>query len=171
MKRLTFGFSKARNPYAVLSRAICWAQGTPFSHVYVKFAWPAASTNLIYQASKTHVNFEIEQSFHEHAVTVQEIEFDLDEEVWKRVATFIACNLNKPYSRLQIAGFALKLLAEKVGINCIKPVKNGMDEFICSELGAELYQLVKGVNLDAESMTPNDLYKIILMPGTGVENK
>ena len=58
MKTITFGFSKARSSTAWFSKAICWAQGTPFSHVYIKFAWPASGANLIYQASHTSVNFE-----------------------------------------------------------------------------------------------------------------
>jgi hypothetical protein len=175
MKTVTFGFSKAKSKTALFSKAICWAQGTPFSHVYIKFNWAASGSNLIYQASAHAVNFETEWHFNGHAQIVHEVSFDVADECWQRVAHFIVDNLGKPYSILQIAGFAFKLLGAKLGIKCIKPIRNGKDQFICSELGAEVFRLLGNAeHLDSENTTPKDLYDLLMAytePGSRTVDK
>jgi uncharacterized protein YycO len=163
MKIVTFGFSRAKSKAALFSRAIMWAQGTTFSHVYIRFNWPAASSDLIYQASKSAVNFETPMTFDHHAQIVHECSFVVSDDAWKNIAKFIVANLGKPYSLKEICGFALKIIGAKLGYKFANPAKNGRDEFICSELAADLFKSnIMPLDIDVEDVGPKEFYEILI---------
>lgn len=166
MKRIIIGFSKARSPLAIMSKLIMWAQGTPFSHTYIKLDWATAKVELIYQASKTYVNFESNRSFLARAEVVKEFEVDLKQDKWEAVAQYIGANLDKPYSIKQMIGMGLVCLGQKLGIKISNPYKNNHDAFICSEVVANIIEKSGGVlTLNKEDMGPKEVYNFL------VENK
>jgi hypothetical protein len=172
-KRIVFGFSRPRSKLAILGKLIMWAQGTKYSHVYIRFAWPAAKTDLIYQASKTKVNLESLSSFTQHAVIVAEAELSISSEKWSQVAQYVVQNLNKPYSFIQLLGMAYVVAASKLGIQVDQPFQNQHDAFICSELAADMYMKAMSVEqtLQTERMSPLDFYNFLSSQGPLVGKK
>lgn len=130
MKQIVVGFSKAKSKYALFSKLIMHVQSTPFSHVYIKMPWKAASANLIYQASHTSVNFESETHFLIHAEVVEEFNLEISDESYIKIAKYVMENLNKSYSMAQVFGLLFKF----IGLTRSNQFKNGSDAFVCSEL-------------------------------------
>lgn len=162
MKTIIIGFSRAKSPYKLFSRAIQWAQSTPFSHVYTRFSWPAAGADLIYQASHTSVNFESYEHFKTHALTVAEFTFNVQDENWHKVASFMLSELDKPYSIAEIIGLFIRIIGFKLGLQVPNPFVNGPAAYVCSELGADILKILKPEsNLESEQIGPKELYEAL----------
>lgn len=162
MRKLYIGFSKAKSNWAVLSKLIRWAQGTPFSHVYVRFDSESLHRTFIYQASGSKVNFENIALFNSHSIVVKEFELDVSEETYTRVLQFAIDNVGKPYSVKQLIGMAWGCLKQKLGFSVENPFKDRTDAFVCSEIGADVLEIAgKQVPEDKDSLGPKEVYKLL----------
>lgn len=162
MRKLFVGFSKAKSKWAIVSKLIMWAQGTPFSHVYIRFDSEFIERTFIYQASGSKVNFENLQSFQQHAMVVKEFELAVTPEVYKKILQFAIDNVGKPYSLKQLIGMAWVCLKAKFGMKVQNPFKDRADAFVCSEIGAEVLALAgKEVPEDKDSIGPKEVFSIL----------
>jgi len=162
MVKIIIGFSRARSKTALFSKGIMWAQGTPFSHVYIKLNWKAINKLLIYQASGLQVNFESWDHFQTHAVAVSEFEIDVSDETYKKIASFMYDQLNKPYSIKQILGMCCVLFGQKFNLKIENPYKNRSDAFVCSELVIDIIKTA-GITIegDPEDMGPLEVFNFL----------
>jgi len=162
MKKIILGFSRPKNP-TMFSKAIMWADGTEYSHVYVKWSWDKIERDIIYQASKFAVNFESNVTFDTHAIAVEEYEIEIDDETYKEVMQFCMDNSNKPYGMKEILGFFWMKINEKLGRTIHNPFPGNGDSYICSKIGAAILQIIKKCLLKEalDDIDPYDLNSIV----------
>lgn len=161
MRSIIIGFSKPKTR-KIFSEAIMWMEQSNFSHVYIKIDWPSADRQLVYQASGLQVNFESWSYFQTHAHSVAEFNIDITEEVYKKIATYLCDNLNKPYSMKQVYGMFFVCLGKRMNITITNPYKNRHDAFICSEIGADILKEANiDVGTDSEDIGPKELFDFL----------
>jgi len=163
MKVITFGFSAAKSKFAVYSRLIRWAQGTEFSHVYMKIHWTAADQDLIYQASGLSVNFEPQWHFDTHARTVQEFPIEISDECYAKFTKALCAQLSKPYSIKGVLGLAIRLFAAVFKRDINNPFPDGHDSEFCSKLAVYLVQQSGAfkLTLDPENTGPKEFFEAL----------
>lgn len=162
MKKLFVGFSKPRSKLSFISYVIRWLQGTPFSHVYVRFESDFLERTFIYQASGSKVNFENIYSFSEHSVVVEEFDLSVAPAVYKKVLGFAIDTVGKPYSLKQLLGMAVVCIFKKLGRQIRNPYKDRKDAFICSEIGAYvLEESGQFIDYDKDSIGPKEIWNIL----------
>lgn len=162
MRTLYLGFSKAKSKFAWFSKLIMWAQGIPFSHVYVRFNSDFLERTFIYQASGIKVNFENIESFLNHAEVIKEFELELSEEKYKKVLQYAIDNVGKPYSVKQILGMGWIIFLNKLGIKQSNPFKNSTAAFVCSEIGADILEIYgKEILEDKDSLGPKEVFELL----------
>jgi hypothetical protein len=162
--KIYLGFSKAKSKWAFLSKLIMWCQEVPFSHVYMRVDSQSLQRSLIYQASGLKVNFENKGIFDSHAQIVSEFELDVEQETYKKVMQFAIDNVGKPYSKKQLIGMAFVSLGRKMGLNLKNPYKDRRDAFICSELVADIIDIVdpsSDLALKSEDLGPKEIYEFL----------
>lgn len=159
MKTITIGFSVSNSKYSIFSRAICYVQKTPFSHVYTRFNWPAAGADIVYQASGLQVNFESFARFQSHSTPIAEFTFQVSDFTWHRIAAFMLNRLSRPYSVKSILGLFLKM----TGIRKTNIIKDGPDAYVCSELAEDIGTLI-GVpfKISSEESGPKEVYEALV---------
>lgn len=158
MRKVIIGFSTPKSwmPYSWLIQT---AYGTPFSHVYVRFRSDKFDRDLIYQASKSIVNFMGMDVFLGHNQIVEEYEVDISEEKFNEMIAFAIDTAGKPYGVLQAVGMGLVRIAEIFGKTIKNPFKDGGATYVCSEMGAYVLANFDSITLpkDADDMTPKDV--------------
>lgn len=160
--KIIIGFSRAKSPYAILSKAIMWAESTPFSHVYLKVTSLEIDEEVIFQASGLKVNIENTLSFNEHSQPVEEYEVDVSEETIKQIWKFIYDNLGKSYSHKAFIGLGFVRLCAIFGHHAHNPFKDGEYTYVCSELVAFVLKDYLKYKIDEpEDMLPIDVNNII----------
>jgi hypothetical protein len=127
--------------------------------------------NVIYQASKLAVNFETQETFDGHSITVEEYEVPLDDQIWKDIMQFAFDNSNKPYGIKEILGFGWVKLCALVGQKVNNPFPTHGASFVCSKLITEILQIAKIVDprISPDNIDPLDLNTII--KAAGIKNK
>ncbi len=158
MKTITFGLSRPIKP-TLFSRLIMWAEGTDYSHTYIKWPWAAVDRDIVYQASKMAVNFESGKTFYGHSLPVKEYDVDLSLETYKLIMQFCMDNSNKPYSLKQIAGFTYVKLAWKIFKKRVhNPFPTHGSSFVCSKIAAEIADKIPGIEISSsyDDITPLD---------------
>lgn len=165
MEKIYIGFSYHKS--AVVSKAIKFIEGSEYSHVYIRRE--SKYGEYIYQASGLAVNFMNIDIFRKENVTVEEYEFELDD---NRKAQLIAF-----FIKYAGASYALSSLFKLLAILCGRRLNrkitfkgDGDKTFICSELGAFFAKEILGLPLDGtiDYMTPTDLNPIIRAHGKRV---
>jgi len=155
MRKITVGFSRPKGKiFPVFSWAIRAYQGwTDYSHTYVKFTSSSLGRDIVYQASGLQVNFIGSKLFYDHVHVIDEFEFEVTDEAYKKVMQFCIDNAGKPYSMRDIFAILLK----------IDKLLDGNKKFICSELVAHILQ--DCINISCEKapglVTPKDLYSLL----------
>lgn len=88
MKKITIGFSTPKNKKLPLFSWIIKAyEGTPFSHVYIRWQTKYGSW-LCYHAASTVIHFQGEHAFNEHIKPVEEFEFEISNEDFDKLMEF-----------------------------------------------------------------------------------
>lgn len=156
--KLIIGFSRAKNPWAIGSKAIQIAEKRPYSHSYVRYDDVVSNVTMVTQASHGFVNKQQFDHFKRANVVVREYTFDVDFEKFQKFLIFVDENLGKPYSYMQIFFLMVKKLFRiEVDVN------NKDHEFICSEFAARVLEVIGILNTSEEDLiTPSDLEKLIL---------
>ena len=130
---IVVGFS--RHPgFAPGSWLLCAAEGTPYSHAYIKIRSESLDRTLIYQATGIGVYFIGEAQFLLRATPVEEYSFEISDAAKK---TFLQKAIDKtglPYSRMQVIGIGIMRLCALFGKKISNPFKNGDKAYVCCEL-------------------------------------
>ena len=163
MRKIQVGFSRARSPFAIASLLIRLFQWTPYSHCYVKFDASSLDRRLIYQASRTRVNFTGEVIFNKEAITMKYYELNVSDENYKQIMQVMIDTVGEPYGLLQLIGMLPVLLGRFIGIRIRNPFRKWS---ICSEA---VYRVMKCLpdnyvdiymerkNITKDELTPEDI--------------
>lgn len=159
MNNLIVGFSKAKSRTAFVSHLIRLFQKTPFSHTYLTFYSQKYDRWLVYQASKTAVNFMEYNHFLENNIIVDEFNIPITEEQHKSAITYAIDTVGRPYSLKALIGFAFELFG-------YKPkwlLDNGEKAFICSELVVRTLEVSDIITYfeNPDYVTPKELYEYL----------
>lgn len=155
MEKVTIGFSKSRKKLPIGSWLIRLYQGTPYSHVYLKFHSESLNRTLVYEAVGGGVRFVGNKLWEEHAEEVKSYTIELKKCNRVRLMQFCVDNAGIDYAYGQNIGivladiFNLKKNPLTKGVNCC--------EIIGNILELEGYKLSKDANL----LTPLDIDKIL----------
>jgi hypothetical protein len=161
MKTITIGFSKSSKSFAPFSFLIRWAQGTEYSHAYLRYPCAWSPRNIYFQASHTTVNFMSEKRFLAEETVIQEFEFQIDDEKFNKMQDFCIDRSSEPYGTLAAFGMALAIIAKKFGFKAKNPIRQAAKSPVCSQLIAALIEDIAGIDLNVEDMTPKDLFPIV----------
>ena len=169
MTKIVVGFSRARSNSAVFSKAIQWAEGTPYSHVYIRRKSNRVG-EYVYQASGTSVNFMGIENFLKRSVIVEEYEFEIDDSDLSGLLKDMIKLSGSPYSAKQVWKLSKFMIKRKLGCKPKMEKVDGEETWICSELGGWL--LKKHLHLDIEGeldmLTPKMLHDQLAHLGTRI---
>lgn len=156
------GFSGSNG---VFSKAIQAGEARSYSHAYIRYECPISGVMMVFQASKGLVNCFNFDIFKQYNYIVKECEIECSLEQFKSFYKFKCENLGKKYSYKQILWFALKKLLKVSSWpkSMYNVIKNGNNEFICSEIAAIVCSIV-GIQLNEQQLdqiSPSDLDTIL----------
>lgn len=156
---LIIGFSRAKSPFAIGSKAIAISEKTNFSHVFIKTNDLETGLIMVYQASHGFVNTITLNNFTVDNIIAKEYTLSVTPQEYTSILIFMKDNLGIPYSRLQLVLIAIKKLFH-TELN----IRNNSKAEICSEFGARVAKL-DGINVgtDLDYETPSDLDKILTL--------
>lgn len=159
------GFSKpTKMKFKVFAWAIMKAYKIPYSHVYIKIHSKTLDRDLIYQASKTMVNFMGARIFNAENTTLFEFEIELTDVKYKEMMQWAIDKAGTPYGTKQCVGIAIVKIYSMFGKTIKNPFTSNEQTYICSELAAYILQQFAGEALpeDISNMTPLDVYNYVL---------
>lgn len=155
--KIIVGFSRAKSCFALGSKVIQLVEKRPYSHVFVRYIHPITNIALVTQASHGMVNMMNFDLFQEHNVVVKDYHFDVPPEKYKKFLEFLHKNIGKPYSKWQLVLIGIKKI---FGVEL--HMYNKDKEFICSEWGARILEVLDIVNTcDEDYLTPSNLDSLI----------
>lgn len=155
MKKLRIGFSKPKDKLLpIFSWAIRLYEGTPYSHVYIRWQtkW---NTWLCYHAASLMIHFLGESSFARHITVVEEFEFEVTDEQFDRLMQFCTKYVGEDYALMDVLMIPFWDRLSKSG-KVVPSLANGASKQYCAELvmralgemgGKELTQNVDRVKL------------------------
>ncbi len=133
MKKLRIGFSTPKDKwFPIFSWAIKLYEGTPYSHVYIRWQtkW---DTWLCYHAASVMIHFLGEASFFKHITIVEEFEFDITEEQFDRLMQFCTKYVGQDYALLEVFMIPFNDYLSKKG-ELIEGYTSGDVKQYCAEL-------------------------------------
>lgn len=159
MNKIIIGFSKPKK-FKPFAAAIMLGYGTPYDHVYIKFNSSFFSRELIYQASKTLVNFMGTGVFNDENLIVREYQLSISDHQMKDLIQFCIDNVGKPYSMKEALGLGLVRLCELFGKKIRNPFRGSNDTYVCSVLASYVLQFFTDNKLekDFQDMSPKDVW-------------
>jgi hypothetical protein len=159
---LKVGFSRPRKWFVPFSWLIRLFDGTPYSHVYIRFYSSKYDRWMVYQASHTYVNFYGMPSFEKEALVVREFDIEVDDETRASVIKFAIDNAGVPYNLKTVFGIAFVKIAALFGVVIDKNPLTG-DGFFCSLLVGDIMVGKLGNKLpgDPNLWTPRVIYETL----------
>ena len=159
VEKIVVGFSRPKKwkPFAWL---IMVGYGIPYDHVYVRMHSDSYERDIIYQASKSMINFMGTTVFEADNIIVKEFQVDISTENKKALMQFAIDNAGKPYSIKEAVGLAWVRINALFGRKITNPFKDGTNGYVCSVLADYIldhYTTVK-VPGDFEDADPRFLY-------------
>lgn len=150
------GFSRPRKWYKLGSKLIQWAEGTPYSHTYVRWFSRKYGTGLLYEAVNSGINFKSVPQFLEDNKCVHEFALDITPEQKYALIKFCIQNAGRKYGWMQLFG----ILAVRIFKLKHNPFTGGN---ICSELVGKILEgpleVKTGLNLDIAGV--KDIYQFL----------
>lgn len=158
-KTILVGLSRPKK-WKAFAQLIMAGYGIPYDHVYVKFHSDKYDRDLIYQASKTMVNFVGSDMFLSNNLSIYEFEVEIPDDKVVAMMQFMIDNAGKPYGIKQCFGMAIVRVCEIFGKYIENPFKDGGKTYVCSEIGAYILEQFAGAVIpkDIDDITPKDLY-------------
>jgi len=146
MRKIRVGFSKPRDKwFPIFSWAIKLYERTPYSHVYFRFE--TSEGMLCYQASGTAINMIGENKFYKSIFVVEEYEFDLSDDAWRKFKSFCFKHVGDDYALMGVFGV---LIADALGLKT-NPFDGGPVKQYCAELVTRCFEdMGFKLNLDAD---------------------
>lgn len=166
MKTIIIGFSRPIKP-SLFAKAIMWSDKTNYDHAYIRWNWPDAGRDVIFQASSLAVNYESNSTFADHAIPVEEYELQVDDATYSKLMQFCIDNSNKPYGILEILGFVYVKVLKMIGLKVNNPFPSDGSSFVCSQLAATCLQIAGELQIDQNTanIDPLDLNNMIKAKG------
>jgi uncharacterized protein YycO len=151
MEVITIGFSKSRKKFPIGSWLIRLYQGTPYSHVYLKFYSESLNRTLVYEAVGSGVRFIGSKQWESHAEEVKSYTINISKESKVKLLQFCVDNAGADYAYSQNLGI---IVADIFNMKK-NPFTKGLQ---CSETLGEILSL-EGYKLhkDANLLTPLDI--------------
>jgi hypothetical protein len=153
MEKIKIGFSKPKT-WKPFSAIIMAGYGIPYDHVYVRIPAPKYDRDLIYQASKTMVNFMGVEVFEADNEILKEFEIEISDDQKKILMQFAIDNAGKPYGWKEAIGLAIVRLAELFGKKIKNPYSGGSSTYVCSVLAS---YVIENFTNDKDSTPPEDM--------------
>lgn len=150
MNTLKIGFSRNNTPFSWLIRKLT---GSNISHTYIRIPVPELGTSMVFQAQGFNVHYiNYEHFLAKGNIVEAEVEVKLSSKQWAQAEMVRVYECGKPYSYLQILGYAWVLLGRRFGKKWKNPLSDGDHGYVCVELVCRSL----GIS-EAESMTPQEL--------------
>ena len=161
MDKIIVGFSRPAKWFVPFSWLIRLVDGTPYSHVYIRFYSDAYERWLVYQASGTRVNFIEWSRFEGQEIILDEFVIPVSTETKTDVIRFAIDNVGAPYGVLEVFGLAWVRFMMVFGKRVRNPFKDGESSFVCCELVSLILNEYDSQwrKLDTEGIFPSDVYK------------
>lgn len=163
MEQLIIGFSRSKKRFPVYGWLIMLFEGTPFSHVYIRWYSQGLDRNIIYQASGQAVNFMNPATWTEHNKVVEEFQIPVSEDQKKKIVQFAMDNVGIPYGWKAAIGMGYMKIMSWFGKKVKNPFRDGRSAYVCSELVATMLTDYFGANIkdDLDSAGPAIVYDYI----------
>jgi hypothetical protein len=155
MKKIIVGFS--HRPGNIVSSTICLLTGGDVSHTYIKIPVPEFNTSVIFGASGSNIHYDNETEFLKKNKVVAEIEVEVSDEQMVVAERFRVFECGKPYSLLELIGYAWVLLGRAFKKSWKNPFRDGNKSFVCVEAVTSCI----GIK-DEGTITPKDLYDALM---------
>jgi hypothetical protein len=165
MTQLIIGFSKPKSKWAFGAKSIMWFEGTPYSHVYLKWHSTKYDRDLFYEAKGNGVNFTSPIHFKEAVQIVEEYSLEISDEANIKVMQYAIDNARAKYGYWQLLGIVLVKVGRKLGLTFKNPLTSGT---ICSELAGIILEHCLDLEVpdDLEMAGPKDINDFIKTVGT-----
>ena len=154
MAKINIGLSTPKE-FKVGSATIRLAQGTDFSHVFIRMVHSPHSKlafDKVFQASHGDVNALKYDNFTKENKIIREYELEVSEDNYLEIVNYLWEQLGKKYGFMQLLGIYTGL---KLG-------NNGETRFICTELAAMVLEATGvDVNGDKDYLGLNDIKNIL----------
>lgn len=159
MKQITIGFSKANTLFPIFSWLILWTQGTPYSHVYLKYIDDIGNVKY-YQASHTVVNSMDADTFLGQETVIQEFTFNVSDAAFNAWMQFADAQAGKPYGVMEIFGLAWMEICALVGVKVNNPFTEAGSDWICDQIIAAGINQCENIALPMplNNMRPQDVF-------------
>jgi hypothetical protein len=162
MKKLRIGFSKPKDKlFPLFSWAIRLYEGTPYSHVYIRWEtkW---NTWLCYHAASLMIHFLGEASFARHITVVEEFEFEVDEEKFDKLMAFCTKYVGEDYALMEVVMIPFWDALSKQG-KTFPSLANGANKQYCAELVMRALGEMNGKELtqDADRVKLKYVYEFV----------
>jgi hypothetical protein len=160
--KIIVGFSRPSKfkPFAWLIQK---TYGVSYDHVYIRIHSEKYSRDVIYQASKTMVNFMGTDIFAADNVTIEQFEVNINDANYIKLMQFAMDKAGTPYGVRECFGMAWVKICSWFGKKISNPFKDSGHTYVCSELAAYILQQYAGDVLptDIDDMTPLDVYNYL----------
>lgn len=143
------------------SDLISLSEKRPYSHAAIVFNWE--DEKMIFQSSHGMVNVISFQNFIATNNIVKSYYYDIDHDTNTKLIRFIQRRLGAPYGffQLLIIGLMKLIQVKSLSKRFYLQLKNGHDEFICSELALAVADIIDSridiSNIQPDFFTPSDL--------------
>lgn len=163
MQTIIVGFSKPKK-FKIFAWLIQKAYSIPYDHTYIRIHATKYDRDLIYQASKTMVNFMGVEHFLSENDVIREFSVNLSDENYIKMMQFAIDTAGTPYGFKSILGLAIQRIAFWCGKNIKNPFSDGKITEVCSELISTILIEFgeKELPKDVDDMTPLDVYNFML---------
>lgn len=162
MKKLRIGFSKPKDKWLpIFSWAIRLYEGTPYSHVYIRWQtkW---NTWLCYHAASVMIHFLGESSFAKHLTIVEEFEFEITDSQFDRLMSFCTKYVGEDYALFEVLMIPVWDFLSKRG-QTVPTLANSTNKQYCAELVMRALAEMDGENLtfDADRVKLKQVYQFV----------
>ncbi len=163
MFNLTVGFSKPKNnKFPIFSWAIRLVDRTPYSHVYISWKSDSLERTLIYEASGSMVHFLSGERFNKKAKVLYEYEFEISNELRKKLLQKAVDYAGASYGIKQIFGIVLVKIFRALGRDIKNPFSDGKATWVCSELVSDLLKEIgMDIGIHQDNVTPKDIQQYL----------
>jgi hypothetical protein len=161
MNQIIIGFSSPKKwmPYAALIKLL---YGTSYDHVYIRIYSGSYQRDLIYQASKTLLNFMSPEVFAQSNNIIQEFAIGISKDDKIKVMQFAIDNAGKPYGIMEAIGIGIIKIASFFGKKINNPFNEGTNSYVCSTLAAYVLKTYLNKNIeDFQNYSPQDIYNLL----------
>ncbi len=140
---------------------IACSERRPYSHAAIVFNWNGEK--MIFQSSHGMVNVLSLKKFMTINNIVKSYDYNIDEQTNIKLIRFIQENLGSPYGFFQLIVIGIMKLIQIKSLTkqLYLKVKDGHDEFICSELALAVADIIDPridiSNIQPDFFTPSDL--------------